>query len=139
MLKSQCYICLSCTYNVSTNIIFSHLSKAQASRLTCINRCKDLSLNPINNNLIVLNWIGNARPCMLSDWLKKSKKKKTHTKKSKQKTSISTNHISEYYYSVWCVLTVLSRIGVVEARSVTIFKTQGIKFGLQSLNFWAQI
>ncbi len=55
-LKSQCYICLSCTYyNVSTNIIFSHLSKAQASRLTCINRCKDLSLNPINNNLIVLN------------------------------------------------------------------------------------
>lgn len=68
--KSQCYTYMSCRYNVSTNIIFSHLSKVQASRLTCINRCKDLSLNPINNNLIVLNWIGNARPCMFvrSDW-----------------------------------------------------------------------
>lgn len=67
---SMLYACL--VHIMCRQTSFSHtFRKHKQARLTCINRCKDLSSNPINNNLIVLNWIGNARPCMLSDWFKK--------------------------------------------------------------------
>lgn len=117
-LKSQCYIwCLSCTYITCRQTSFSHTfrkasrqASKQASRLTCINRCKDLSLNPINNNLIVLNWIGNARPCMLSDWLNKFNNNNNKIKPKNSKTkdiNIDEPYMSEHNYNVWCT-TLLS-------------------------------